>query len=297
MYRKTIQTTAAVALLGLAGIAGAQDQNSNADAGSEVVARVNGEPVTRAEANAMVQQRGQKQKSLSEFNPGQQKQLVNRLVEVSLLAAEARERGLAEREAIAAQLNVSEDLTLARALLSELGQGQGQIAEEEVRKAYEEKYGSKEGKVEFKARHILVDKKSKAEDLIKQLDEGADFAKLAKEHSNGPSGKKGGDLGWFAPDEMVSVFADAVRNLDKGSYTNEPVKSQYGFHVVKLEDKRSGQQPSFESKRQELRRQLANQRITKVIDDLRSKADIRILMNDKSADGSADSSKATGSDE
>ncbi len=294
MDRKTIQTAAAAALLGVAGIAGAQDQNNNANVGSEVVARVNGEPVTRAEANAMVQQRGQGQKSLSDFNPGQQKQLVNRLVEVSLLAREARERGLGEREAIAAQLQVGEDLTLARALLSELGQGQDQISEEEVRQAYEAKYGDDSGSAEYKARHILVDDKAKANDLIKQLDEGADFGKLAKEHSTGPSGKKGGDLGWFAPDEMVAVFADAVRELDKGSYTNEPVESQYGFHVVKLEDKRTSQAPSFESKRQELRRELASDRITKVIDDLREKADIKILTEGGKGNKSAKSVGAPG---
>lgn len=276
MYGKTIRSATLAALMGLTGLAMAQDESKG---DSEVLARVNGETVTRAEVNAMIAQRSDSGKSLSDFNADQQEKLVNRLVEVALLADEANNRGLTDRPGIAAEIEVTRDLTLARALLRELGQGQSDISEDELRAKYEEKYGDGGGNAELKASHIVVEEESKANEIIGKLDEGADFAELAKEHSTGPSGDKGGDLGWFKPGEMVPAFTEAVQDLDKGSYTEEPVETDYGYHVIKLEDERQGSKPSFEDKRQELQRQLANDRITKVIDDLRSNADVEMMMD------------------
>jgi len=276
MYRKTLQAVSLATALSVAGIAGAQDENSKND-DREVLARVNGEPITRAEAQAMVEQSGQGQQSLSDLSSSQREQLIDRLVEMTLVADEARNQGFADRPKIKAQLKVSEKLTLARAMIQQVNQNQDAISEDDVRAAYEAKYGGEEQASELKARHILVDDEAKAEELIKQLDEGADFAELAKEHSTGPSKKKGGDLGWFAPDDMVNAFSDAAMGLDEGEYTNTPVKTQYGFHVIKLNDKRQSEQPSFQDKRQELRRELANDRITQFIDDLRADADIEVM--------------------
>lgn len=275
MYRKLIQASAMAALVGITTIAGAQeDAKSNGD--RNVVARVNGEPITRAEVEAMVQQRGQGRQSLNSLNDKQRTQVVNRLVEMALLANDAREKGIADRPDIKAQIDVTERLTLARALIQDMRKQEGGISEEDVRAAYEEKYGGESGFDELKARHILVDKKSKAQDLIKQLDNGADFAKLAKEHSTGPSGKKGGDLGWFAPDDMVTAFSEAAGQLEEGEHTDEPVETQYGFHVIKLEGKRKGEKPSFKDKRKELRQQLANERIQSKINELRKAAEVEI---------------------
>jgi peptidyl-prolyl cis-trans isomerase C len=275
MYRKLIQASATAALVGVTAIAAAQDEG-NKDGGSEVIARVNGDTITRAEAEAMVQQRGQGRQSLNSLNSQQRTQMVNRLVEMSLLANEARDKGIADRADIKAQLQVTERLTLARALIQNMRQEEGGISEEDVRAAYEDQYGDESGVDELRASHILVDEESKAKDLIKQLDEGADFAKLAKEHSSGPSGKKGGDLGWFAPGDMVNAFSEAASQLDKGEHTAEPVKTQYGFHIIKLEGKRSGEKPSFEDKRQELRQRLASERIQSKIDELRDNAEVEI---------------------
>jgi peptidyl-prolyl cis-trans isomerase C len=124
--------------------------------------------------------------------------------------------------------------------------------------------------MEFKARHILVESQGEANDLIAQLDDGADFAELAKEKSTGPSGPSGGDLGWFPPDRMVPSFSAAVQGLDNGAYTKEPVQTQFGWHVILREDSRESVPPPFESVRDALKQQVEGQKLQEYIESLRS---------------------------
>ena len=123
--------------------------------------------------------------------------------------------------------------------------------------------------LQFKARHILVEAQGLAEDLISELDEGANFEELAKEHSTGPSGPNGGDLGWFAPDQMVKPFSDAVANLDDGSYTETPVQTQFGWHVILREHSRDNEPPTLESVRDVIKQRVEQEKFQNYIQELR----------------------------
>src|SRR5205823_3367368 len=123
----------------------------------------------------------------------------------------------------------------------------GKISEEEMRARYNQEVAATSPINEVKARHILVKTKQEALDIVKQLDGGADFEKLANEKTNDPSGKtSGGDLGWFGPGQMVPEFEKAAFALNAGEYTKEPVETQFGWHIIKVEDKRLKQPPAFE---------------------------------------------------
>jgi len=147
------------------------------------------------------------------------------------------------------------------------------VTEEEVQAAYDEKYSETEGK-EYKARHILVETEEEARSLIEELDGGANFATLASEHSTGPSGPNGGDLGWFGPGMMVKPFEDATMALEPGSYTKDPVQTQFGWHVVLLEETRDKAAPALDEVRGEIEAELQNAAVEAHIDALTEKAEI-----------------------
>jgi peptidyl-prolyl cis-trans isomerase C len=131
------------------------------------------------------------------------------------------------------------------------------VTDAEVRARYDQEIANTPPANEVHARHILVKTKEEAEAIIKQLDGGGDFQKLANEHTSDPSGKSnGGDLGWFGPGQMVPEFDKAAFALDVGKYTEQPVQSQFGWHVIKVEDKRA-KQPSTTSRTRPSRRSSA----------------------------------------
>ena len=123
--------------------------------------------------------------------------------------------------------------------------------------------------MQYKARHILVETQGEAEALVKQLDSGEDFEALAKEFSTGPSGPNGGDLGWFAPDQMVKPFADAVVALDDGAYSKTPVQTQFGWHVILREDSRENEPPTLESVRDAVKQQVEQRKFQDYMQKLR----------------------------
>lgn len=129
---------------------------------------------------------------------------------------------------------------------------------------------------EYKARHILVETEDDAKAIIAELDKGADFAELAIAKSTGPSGKNGGDLGWFGEGQMVEPFANAVVAMEKGSYSKEPVQTQFGWHVILKEDERSATPPTLDEVKDQLQQIIVQQRISTYLDSLKSKATIEI---------------------
>ena len=147
------------------------------------------------------------------------------------------------------------------------------ISDEELRKIYQEQAL---GGPEYKARHILVEEEAEARRLIGELDTGADFSKLAKEHSTGPSGKNGGELGWFSPKQMVAPFSAAVADMEKGTYTQSPVKTQFGWHVIILDDTREATPPPFEQLKPQLQMFVQKQRVQDYLAKLRQAARIEI---------------------
>ena len=123
---------------------------------------------------------------------------------------------------------------------------------------------------QVRASHILVDDEQQANDLKKQLDGGANFEVLARQHSNCPSKAKGGDLGWFASSSMVAPFAQAVETMEVGTHSSAPVETQFGWHVIRLEDRRTSEPPGLDAVRQELSNSITDRKIQACIDSLRS---------------------------
>jgi peptidyl-prolyl cis-trans isomerase C len=147
------------------------------------------------------------------------------------------------------------------------------VTDEILKSAYIEKYGkNKEGK-EYKASHILVDTMEKAKGLVKLLEDGESFGELAKEYSIGPSGPGGGDLGWFKKGQMVAPFETAVLDLEIGTYS-KPVQTQFGFHLIQLDDRRKILPPKFEDVRRNLAIELQNMAIDTYLRELMVNADV-----------------------
>ncbi|WP_319825236.1 peptidylprolyl isomerase [Thalassovita sp.] len=147
------------------------------------------------------------------------------------------------------------------------------ISEKAVKALYDEKYAGKSGGPEFNASHILVESKEKAEELIAELQNGADFAELAKTHSTGPSGPNGGELGWFGEGQMVPPFEEAVMALEVGAIS-APVATQFGWHVIKLNDKREKDAPSLEEVSAELAAEIEGKVVEARIQELTATATI-----------------------
>ena len=129
---------------------------------------------------------------------------------------------------------------------------------------------------EYNARHVLVETREEAVVVIESLDNGADFSEVAMEKSTGPSGKTGGKLGWFAPGQMVKPFSDATAALETGTYTKEPVETQFGWHVIMLDEVRDITPPPFDDVKERLKMLLANQKLQVHIQEMRASADIQI---------------------
>lgn len=156
--------------------------------------------------------------------------------------------------------------------------GNTSVTEEAVQAAYDEQFGNFEGAREFNASHILVETEEEALSLIEQLEGGADFAALAQEFSTGPSGPRGGELGWFGQGMMVPPFEAAVMELDVGG-VSEPVQTQFGWHVVTLNDTRTTAPPSLEDVRADIEGQLASAALQDAMAALTDNADIDVVEN------------------
>ena len=147
------------------------------------------------------------------------------------------------------------------------------ITDAEVRARYDKQIAETPPVNEVQARHILVKTEEEAHAIIKQLDGGADFEKLANEHTIDPSGKtSGGDLGYFTAGQMVPEFEKAAMALDIGKYTEEPVKTDFGWHVIKLEDKRVQQPPAFEQVKAQIKELVLREKYFALVNELRAKA-------------------------
>jgi peptidyl-prolyl cis-trans isomerase C len=150
------------------------------------------------------------------------------------------------------------------------------VTEAQAKAAYEEQIAKLTPEPEVRARHILVKTEQEAKDLVKQLKGGADFTELAKKSSDGPSAQTGGDLGYFSRGQMVKPFEDAAFALQKGQIS-EPVQTEFGWHVIKVEDKRNRPLPSFEEVKDQLLASLIQNKLKTVVQDLRSTAKVEIV--------------------
>ncbi|KKL82904.1 hypothetical protein LCGC14_1980100 [marine sediment metagenome] len=147
------------------------------------------------------------------------------------------------------------------------------VSDEELQAAYDAQYKDAEPEQEFNASHILVETKEEADAIKEELDGGADFAEVAKEKSTGPSGPGGGSLGWFGPGMMVPEFEEAVAGMEAGG-VSEPVETQFGWHVIKLNETRTGEAPALEDVREELETQVRQTKVQTAIESLTEAAKV-----------------------
>lgn len=147
------------------------------------------------------------------------------------------------------------------------------VSDEELQAAYDAQYKDAEPEQEFNASHILVETKEEADAIKVELDGGADFAEVAKEKSTGPSGPGGGSLGWFGPGMMVPEFEEAVAGMEAGG-VSEPVETQFGWHVIKLNETRTGEAPALEDVREELETQVRQTKVQTAIESLTEAAEV-----------------------
>jgi peptidyl-prolyl cis-trans isomerase C len=187
------------------------------------------------------------------------------LIARELFVQEAEKQGLARKPEVVRQLeNVKQDL-LIRAFLSEHLK-KNPVKDEDIKAEYD-KFKKTAGDKEYKARHILVDKEDVAKGLVEQLRKGAKFEDLAKQSKDTGSAAKGGDLDWNSPTTFVKPFADAMVKLEKGKFTEAPIQSQFGYHVIRLDDVRDTQPPPLEQVKPQIKQELER----KLVADLQKK--------------------------
>lgn len=239
----------------------------------KVIAKVNGVEVTARElALAEVDMLEQFQRV-----PAEQRRaaILNALLDIKALAETAKEAGIAEDPNFKARMAFTRARTLHNSYFQE--EVLKKITDEELKGRYEKEVVNFPKTQEVKARHILLEKEEEALAVIKSLDGGADFAELAKEKSTGPSGPNGGDLGYFGKGQMVPEFEAAVFDLEKGKYTKEPVKTQFGYHVILKEDERDREPPSFDQVKEQIRQAVSRERYFQASTTAREKYAVEIL--------------------
>ena len=214
------------------------------------------------------------QKPVADLTAEERTAMVDRLITFQLAANDGANQGLQEDQSVAASLEMARIQLLANAAVEQHLEA-NPPSEAELRELYDERIANMSG-TEFKARHILLESEDEARDIITQLDGGADFAALAQEFSTGPSGPSGGDLGWFAPDRMVAPFSEAVQAMDVGAHSSEPTQTQFGWHVILLEETRDQQAPGLESMRVELTTAAQQQSVQSYLESLREAADLAV---------------------
>ncbi|MDQ0317081.1 peptidylprolyl isomerase [Amorphus orientalis] len=238
-----------------------------------VVARVGDTEITETDVERAGEMLGER---LSQVPQNQRRDvLIQALIDLQVVADAAREAGLEDSAAFQAE----RDFLVAQALRDIYFQENiaGAVSDDDVRARYDEEVAKLDPQEEIHARHILVETEDEAKALIEQLDEGADFAELASEHSTGPSASQGGDLGYFTQGQMVPPFEEAAFALDAGSYTEEPVQTEFGYHVIKVEDRREQAPPAFEEVADQLRQAMVRERFTETLESLKADADIEIV--------------------
>ena len=201
--------------------------------------------------------------------------LLERVIDIKLFAQEGKKMKLDEEPSVRAAIDFVIEKVLMQAFLSKYVQEN--IKEENIKASYNNFIADETSREEIKASHILMDTESEAIDVINMLNDGDDFAQLAKNKSTGPSGPSGGDLGWFKRGQMVPPFEKAAFSLNKNEITQRPVQTQFGWHVIKIFDKRIPEAPSYESMKNKLIQDLERKIVSKKIQDLRNDALIEKL--------------------
>jgi peptidyl-prolyl cis-trans isomerase C len=212
-------------------------------------------------------------KSEAELTPDELRQAFDQYLTMQIAADSAEKAGLDRKHDVAAQLRVLRMNVLSEAALRAY-LDKHPVVDADLSAEYDAQVAAVP--LEYSARHILVEDKATADAIIARLDGGADFASLAKEKSKDPSAANGGDLGWFAPQTMVKPFADAVVALEKGKYTTAPVQTQFGWHVILLEDSRKPTLPTLAEVRDRLQEMVQRKKVQAHLDELKEQSGVDV---------------------
>ena len=247
---------------------------TTAAADNAVAATVNGTPIYVATVDMMVKERTAQGQPDS---PELRKAIIDNLSMQTMVAAEAAKKGLDKAPETARQMEMLKQSLLANAFVQDWIKS-NPVTDDMVKAEYD-KLNTKAGGSEYKARHILVATEAEAKEIVAKLKKDMKvFAALAKEKSMDPGSKaNGGDLGWFNPAGMVPEFGAAVAKLEKGKFTEEPVKSQFGYHVIVLDDSRAITPPPLEQVKDQLKQNIQRQNLKAYFDDMKAKAKIVVV--------------------
>ena len=235
---------------------------TNADA----IKTVNGVDIERDVYNLYLQTRYNK--AAEDATPQERSTAMEEITDIYLLTTQPEAKTIEAKSQTQAQLELQRRGLLAQLVANDYVTT-NPATEDEIVAEYERQTELAPPE-QFKARHILVETQAAAQALIEELNDGADFAELAKEKSTGPSGPSGGDLGWFPPDQMVKPFSDAVASLENGTFTQRPVQTQFGWHVILREDSRISEPPTLESVRDVVKQRIEQMKFQDYLQGLRN---------------------------
>ena len=271
MLKRTLGLALGLAMMAQAGLAAAAEEAPE----DPVVAVVNGADILQSEVlEAASRLPAEYQSQLAVIFPA----LIERLIDMKVIALAAAGDGLADDEEVLARIERRKEEIMRDVYLERLVADA--VTDESLEAAYQEYLEENPPKVEVKARHILLESEEDAAGVIAELDGGADFAVLAKERSTGPSSASGGDLGYFTKDQMVEPFAEAAFALEPDRYTSAPVQTQFGWHVILVEDRRTSEALPREEVEVELTNSINREAVRKRVEALRAEAEIEVVTGD-----------------
>jgi len=249
--------------------AAAADKSAAAASGESKPITVNGVTIPKIRGDALfTEQLSQGIPDTPELRNAVKEELIRR----EILAGEARKKNLDKNPILKAQIDLAQQAVLIRAYMQDFVRSHP-VSDADAQKEYDT-IKSQLGSKEYKSRHILVDKEDDAKAIIAKLQKGEKFDDLAKQSKDPGSKEKGGDLGWAAPSSYVKPFADALTKLEKGAFTPMPVKSDFGYHVIKLEDVRDLKIPTFEETKGQISQRLQQKLVEEHIMSLRKAAKV-----------------------
>ncbi len=290
MHNRLRRAVVLAIFLALPWLSAAAQTTGAADGKDPVVATVNGQEIRLSEVAEAQQGMPQQSRMMppSVVFPA----LLERLIDFKLLAIEGRKANLQDDEAVRDRMARLEDQVIRSVFVNRFISEA--VTDEALRARYDEFAENTPPREEVRARHILVEAEEEAKTIIERIDGGADFEEVAKETSTGPSADQGGDLGYFTRDQMVPEFAEAAFNLKPGEMTDAPVKTAFGWHVIRVDDRRSAAAPSYEEMRDQMASAMSEEVFSELLESLRDGATIERfeLGATSSPDAPADSDAA-----
>jgi peptidyl-prolyl cis-trans isomerase C len=250
-------------------LASCAKNESPSKANDNIVVKINGKAVSNESFESFASLVARR--PASELTPEQRSQILDNYIAMRLAAETAEKDGLAKNAEVENQIALTRMNLLSDALFKKYLDDHP-ITDDEIKAEYESQVAGV-GR-EYKARHILVESRAQADELLAQLNKGADFGKLAEKNSVDGSAKQGGDLGWFNPKTMVPQFSAAVSKLEKGKITDAPVQTQFGWHIIKLEDTRAPAPPAFDDVKDQVKQLIQRKKIQAYVEDLKKTAKI-----------------------